>query len=178
MRKMKIYIHKKQIVNCFFIDTSTLGGSIVTSPWRVLRLRMEETASKYGCYLRIYWISSRGQLTIGGPPAGVLGLGLQLLTVKNNFVTKRHKWHWIWTEPLHRRPKLRKVDNCEIGYAEYKKMDLREIGSGAMEWNGLAQNRDQWRALVYKILGNSWVAAQLATRREGRITMKSVIYSY
>jgi hypothetical protein len=27
-------------------------------------------------------------------------------------------------------------------------MDLREIGRGGMDWNDLAQDRDQWRALV------------------------------
>jgi hypothetical protein len=42
-------------------------------------------------------------------------------------------------------------------------MDLREIGWGGMDWIDLAQDRDQWRALVNtvmnlrfnKILGNS-----------------------
>jgi hypothetical protein len=28
------------------------------------------------------------------------------------------------------------------------KMDLREIGGDVMDWFDLAQNRDQWRALV------------------------------
>jgi hypothetical protein len=28
------------------------------------------------------------------------------------------------------------------------KMDLREIGWNGMDWIDLAQNRDQWRALV------------------------------
>jgi hypothetical protein len=28
------------------------------------------------------------------------------------------------------------------------KMDLREIGRGGMDWINLAQDRDQWRALV------------------------------
>jgi hypothetical protein len=28
------------------------------------------------------------------------------------------------------------------------KIDLREIGSGSMGWINLAQDRDQWRALV------------------------------
>jgi hypothetical protein len=43
------------------------------------------------------------------------------------------------------------------------KMDLREIGWDGMNWIDLAQNRDQWRALVntvitfefHKMLGNS-----------------------
>jgi hypothetical protein len=30
------------------ITISMLGGSLVTAAWRVLRLRMEETASRYG----------------------------------------------------------------------------------------------------------------------------------
>jgi hypothetical protein len=38
------------------------------------------------------------------------------------------------------RPRLRWVDNIT--------MDLREIGWYVMEWVDLAQDRDQWRALV------------------------------
>jgi hypothetical protein len=30
-------------------------------------------------------------------------------------------------------------------------MDVREIGWGGMVWIDLAQNRDQWRALVNKV---------------------------
>jgi len=41
----------------------------VTTAWRVLGLRMEETAYRYGRYMWTYWISSRGQPTSGGPPA-------------------------------------------------------------------------------------------------------------
>jgi hypothetical protein len=38
------------------------------------------------------------------------------------------------------RPRLRKEYNI--------KMDLREIGSGGMDWIHMSQDRDQWRALV------------------------------
>jgi hypothetical protein len=38
------------------------------------------------------------------------------------------------------RPRRRWVDNI--------KMNLREIGWDSMDWIDLAQNRDQWRALV------------------------------
>jgi hypothetical protein len=45
-------------------------------------------------------------------------------------------------------------------------MDLREMGWGGMDWIDLAQDRDQWWALVstvifgfHKIFGNSSVAA-------------------
>jgi hypothetical protein len=36
------------------------------------------------------------------------------------------------------------VDNTE--------MDLREIGWGGMDWIDLAQDRDQWRALVNMVM--------------------------
>jgi hypothetical protein len=36
------------------------------------------------------------------------------------------------------------VDNIE--------MDLREIGWGSMDWIDLAQDRDQWRALVNTVM--------------------------
>jgi hypothetical protein len=42
------------------------------------------------------------------------------------------------------RPRRRWVDNI--------KMDLREIGGDGMDWIDLAQNRDQWRALVNTIM--------------------------
>jgi len=38
------------------------------------------------------------------------------------------------------RPKRRWVDNI--------RMDLQEVGSGFMDWIGLAQDRDRWRTLV------------------------------
>jgi hypothetical protein len=32
------------------------------------------------------------------------------------------------------------------------KMDLREIGWGGMDWIDVAQDRDQWRALVNRVM--------------------------
>jgi hypothetical protein len=43
-----------------------------------------------------------------------------------------------------RRPRRRWVDNI--------KMVLREIGWGAIYWADLAQDRDQWRALVNTVM--------------------------
>jgi hypothetical protein len=36
------------------------------------------------------------------------------------------------------------------------KMDLGEVGWGDVDWIGLAQNRNRWRALVNLVL-NLWV---------------------
>jgi hypothetical protein len=46
------------------------------------------------------------------------------------------------------RPRRRWVDDIRI--------DLREIGWGGMDWISLAQDRDQWRALLSTVL-NLWV---------------------
>jgi hypothetical protein len=43
-----------------------------------------------------------------------------------------------------RRPRRRWVDNI--------KMDLREIGCDGMDWIDLAQDMDQWRALVSTVM--------------------------
>jgi hypothetical protein len=86
-----------------------LGGSLVTTAWHVLRLRMEEMPSSFGGQLWIYWISSRGQTTRGGPPAWGLGVGLTL-TLKNKLVTKILKKPWTWTDSLDKRPKQKKMD--------------------------------------------------------------------
>jgi hypothetical protein len=42
------------------------------------------------------------------------------------------------------RPRCRWVDNSKI--------DLREIRWGGMDWIDLAQERDQWRALVNTVM--------------------------
>jgi hypothetical protein len=63
------------------------------------------------------------------------------------------------------RPRRGQVDNIKI--------DREELGWGAVDWSGLAQDRDKWRACVNavinlrvpKMLGSSLVAAQLAASR-------------
>jgi hypothetical protein len=42
------------------------------------------------------------------------------------------------------RPRGRWEDNI--------KMDLQEVGCGGMDWNELAQDRDEWRALANAIM--------------------------
>jgi hypothetical protein len=42
------------------------------------------------------------------------------------------------------RPRHRLADNI--------KMDLQEVGCGCVDWIGLAQDRDRWRALVSAVM--------------------------
>jgi len=42
------------------------------------------------------------------------------------------------------KPRRRWVDNIRI--------DLQEVGSGHMDWTGLAQDRDRWRTLVSAVM--------------------------
>jgi 3-oxoacyl-ACP reductase-like protein len=42
------------------------------------------------------------------------------------------------------RPRRRWEDNI--------KMDFQEVGCGGMDWIGLAQDRDRWRALVNEVM--------------------------
>ena len=43
-----------------------------------------------------------------------------------------------------RRPKVR--------WKDYIKMDLQEVGRGAMDWIELAQDRDMWRAFMNAVM--------------------------
>jgi hypothetical protein len=43
-----------------------------------------------------------------------------------------------------RRPRRRWEDNIRV--------DLQEVGCGGMDWIGLAQDRDRWRALVNAVM--------------------------
>ena len=38
------------------------------------------------------------------------------------------------------------------GWEDNIKMDLQEVGCGAMDWIGLAQYRDRWQALVNAVM--------------------------
>jgi hypothetical protein len=48
-----------------------------------------------------------------------------------------------WKRPLGR-PRRSWIDNI--------KMDLLEIGLGGLDWNGMAQDRHSWRALVNAVM--------------------------
>jgi hypothetical protein len=61
---------------------------------------------------------------------------------------KRNAYRILVGKPEGKRPlgrqRPRGVDNNE--------MDLREIGSDGMDWIDVAQDRDQWRALVNTVM--------------------------
>jgi hypothetical protein len=90
---------KKKIGNLKLYDTiNILGGSLVTTAWRVLRLRMEETPSSYGGSCEC--TECHGEPIRGGPPALGLGVGLTtphnkkilLRTFKRGLGLKRFPW--------------------------------------------------------------------------------------
>jgi hypothetical protein len=60
---------------------------------------------------------------------------------------KRNAYRILVGKPEEKRP---------IGRSRHRwediKMDLREVGWGGRDWIDLAQNRDQWRALVNTII--------------------------
>jgi hypothetical protein len=57
---------------------------------------------------------------------------------------KRNVYRTLAGKPEGKRP----IGRPKRGYVDNIKMDLREIGWGGMDWFDLAENRDQWRALV------------------------------
>jgi hypothetical protein len=63
-------------------------------------------------------------------------------------MAKRNTYRLLVGKPERRRPlgkpRLRWVDNI--------RMDLVEVGWGDVDWIGLAQDRDRWRALVNSVL--------------------------
>jgi hypothetical protein len=46
----------------------------------------------------------------------------------------------------------RPVERSRHRWVDNIKIDLRETGWDGMDWIDLAQDRDQWRALVYTIM--------------------------
>jgi hypothetical protein len=68
----------------------------------------------------------------------------------------------------------RSLGGIGLGWVDNIKIGLREVRWDGMDWIDLAQDRDQWRALVNTVMnfgfrkmsGCSWVAAQLAASQE------------
>jgi hypothetical protein len=61
---------------------------------------------------------------------------------------KRNAYSLLVGKPEGKRPLGRSRHRC----LDNIKMDLVEVGWGDVDWIGLAQDRDRWRALVNSIL--------------------------
>jgi hypothetical protein len=61
---------------------------------------------------------------------------------------KRSAYRILVVEPEGKRP----LDRPRHTWVDNIKMDVREIGWGGMHWIDLAQDRDQWRALVNSVM--------------------------
>jgi hypothetical protein len=61
---------------------------------------------------------------------------------------KRNAYRILVGKPEGKRP----LGRPRLRWEENIRMDLREIGWGGMDWIDLAQDRDQWRALVNTVM--------------------------
>jgi hypothetical protein len=61
---------------------------------------------------------------------------------------KWNEYRILVGKPEGKRPLGRPRRRCEDNI----KMNLREIGSGGVDWIDLVQDRDQWRALAYTVM--------------------------
>jgi hypothetical protein len=80
-------------------------------------------------------------------------------------VGKRNAYRILVGKPEGKRPLRRQ--RCR--WVENNKMNLREIGCDGMDWNDLAQDRYQWRALVNMVI-NLWVPQNSRKFLRSRIT--------
>ena len=51
-------------------------------------------------------------------------------------------------KPEGRRP----LGGPRLRWVDYIRMDVQEVGCGYMDWIGLAQDRDNWQALVSAVM--------------------------
>jgi hypothetical protein len=65
-----------------------------------------------------------------------------------NGVKKRYAYRILVGKPEGKRP----LGRHRRRWKDNIKLDLRKIGWGGMDWIGLAQDRDQWRALVNTVM--------------------------
>jgi hypothetical protein len=61
---------------------------------------------------------------------------------------KRDAYMILLGKPEGRRP----IGRCSSRWDDNTKIDVREIGWGGTNWIYLAQNRDQWKALVNTVM--------------------------
>jgi hypothetical protein len=97
----------------------------VTGGWR--KLHNEELHNLYSSPNIIRMIKSRACSTNGG---------------------KRNAYRTLVGKQEGKRP----LGRSRRGWVNNIKMDLREIGCGGMDWIDLAEDRDQWRALMNAVM--------------------------
>jgi hypothetical protein len=61
---------------------------------------------------------------------------------------KRNAYRLLVGKPEGKRPVRRRI----LRWVDNITMDLLEIGWGGVDWIGLAQDRDKWRALVNAVI--------------------------
>jgi hypothetical protein len=111
---------------------------------------------------------------MGGPPAWGLGVGLTTLHHRNKLVMKNLTEPRTWTKveedemggPCSTNGEKRNAYRLLVGKPEGKRplgrprrrwvdninRDLGEVGWSDVNWIGLAQDRNRWRALVNSVL--------------------------
>jgi hypothetical protein len=67
---------------------------------------------------------------------------------KDTWGEKRNAYRILVGKPEGKRP----LGRLRHRWEDNIKTDLREIGWGGMDWIDLAQDRDQWRALVNMVM--------------------------
>jgi hypothetical protein len=82
--------------------------------------------------LQIHGINRCGQTTRGSPPGWAWGY--KHLTVKSKHLMEKSDEPWTWTDSVYKGPKR------------------RNMGWSDVDWIGLAQDRERWRALVNAIM--------------------------
>jgi hypothetical protein len=81
---------------------------------------------------------------------------------------KRNAYRLLVRKPEGKRP----LGNPRHRWLDNIRTDLVEVGWGDVDWIGLAEDRDRWRALVnsvfrlYKVLGNYGVLSSIDKHRE------------
>jgi hypothetical protein len=86
---------------------------------------------------------------------------------------KRNAYRILVGKPGGKRP----LGRSRRRWVHYIKMDLGDIRWAFMEWIDLAQDRDQWRALlntVMNLLGSYRVASQLTASQEGLSSVNEI----
>jgi hypothetical protein len=63
---------------------------------------------------------------------------------------RRNTYRILVGKPEEKRP----LGRLRRKWEDNIRMDLREIGWGGVDWIDLAQNRDQWRALVNTVMNH------------------------